>query len=559
MVRRRTVSWLSSCTSSCRAQLTLIRSRHYRNDLQPYICLSEKCFESRPTYSTSAMWFHHMTSKHSEYWAQTIHDMGTEAERDGSVCPLCLFSYTDDIKSGEEDDETDGDGDDDAKNLLSSQGKRRLRLSTVSGKRTKLSRNENTAGNIATTWSDGNPYRWASPLPDEHLLSLMAGLEGARYGEGGTASMTDTLSSSRQLSSSEDLDDETRLPDPGDTSPGRTRTPNSPPRLATQNRATSGPSITFDERERSAETQLNEELAIALSSLRNDTSQPDTVASAGIVETAQFFTSIPATESDFSWEFVPRPRVPPGTVDSALLRWPPSSSAPMPVDPTSPPDGSQPQTIQYPADPPEPPSTDEPDTQGGPLDRRDEVREGSTDARGNIEESAEQKDQAMKLEAPKSVRDLIAQDLLNSERKYVRDLESLNDLRILLHQNGVLPSETIHGIFSTLDQILEFQRRFLVRLETVLSMPPEFQRWGAPFVQYEISFEACYVPFILNQQQVGRPAGETLVKMQSTGNPIAANVLVLGEYLLKPLQRLMQYHLLLKVGRETVMIASELS
>ena len=48
--------------------------RHYMRDLQPYVCLSEDCRESRPSFASSFEWFNHMKSDHSDSWSLRIHN-----------------------------------------------------------------------------------------------------------------------------------------------------------------------------------------------------------------------------------------------------------------------------------------------------------------------------------------------------------------------------------------------------------------------------------------------------------------------------------------------------
>jgi tRNA A-37 threonylcarbamoyl transferase component Bud32 len=48
--------------------------RHYLRDLQPYMCLSEGCRESRPSFASSFEWFNHMESDHTDSWSSRIHN-----------------------------------------------------------------------------------------------------------------------------------------------------------------------------------------------------------------------------------------------------------------------------------------------------------------------------------------------------------------------------------------------------------------------------------------------------------------------------------------------------
>lgn len=144
-------------------------------------------------------------------------------------------------------------------------------------------------------------------------------------------------------------------------------------------------------------------------------------------------------------------------------------------------------------------------------------------------------------------RDHIIKEMVDTERKYVQDLENLYGLKKALEQRGVIPGDTVHSIFLNINAILDFQRRFLIRVETANSMPQEAQRWGAPFVMYEEGF-SIYQPFIANQRKAAQVASQVFDKIQLVQNPVAIDFNTLDGFLLKPMQRLVKYPLLLKVG-----------
>ncbi|KAI0479138.1 Pleckstrin homology domain-containing protein [Xylariaceae sp. FL0804] len=142
-------------------------------------------------------------------------------------------------------------------------------------------------------------------------------------------------------------------------------------------------------------------------------------------------------------------------------------------------------------------------------------------------------------------RDHIIQELVNTERKYVQDLENLHDLKRALEQRSLLPGETVHQIFLNIHAILDHQRRFLIRVETINSMPQHMQQWGAPFVASEDGFDV-YQPFIANQRKAAQIAQQVFDKIQLADHPVACDFNTLDGFLLKPMQRLVKYPLLLK-------------
>lgn len=148
--------------------------------------------------------------------------------------------------------------------------------------------------------------------------------------------------------------------------------------------------------------------------------------------------------------------------------------------------------------------------------------------------------------AQMTYRDHIVKELVDTERKYVQDLENLHDLKITLEQKGAIPGDIIHSIFLNINAILDFQRRFLIRVETTNSMPAATQKWGSPFVMYEDAFD-IYQPFIANQRKAALVVTQVFDKIQTVNHPVALDFGTLDAFLLKPMQRLAKYPLLLKV------------
>lgn len=145
-----------------------------------------------------------------------------------------------------------------------------------------------------------------------------------------------------------------------------------------------------------------------------------------------------------------------------------------------------------------------------------------------------------------SYRDHVVQELVNTERKYVQDLENLHDLKKQIEQNGVVPGDVVHEIFLNINAILDFQRRFLIKIETTNSQPQNQQQWGLPFVNYEESFN-IYKPFIANQRKAAAIAKRDFSKLTQANHAIVVDFNTLDGFLLKPMQRLVKYPLLLKV------------
>ncbi|KAI1811997.1 hypothetical protein GGS20DRAFT_578664 [Poronia punctata] len=142
-------------------------------------------------------------------------------------------------------------------------------------------------------------------------------------------------------------------------------------------------------------------------------------------------------------------------------------------------------------------------------------------------------------------RDYIIRELVDTERKYVQDLENLHDLKRTLLDKAIIPGDVAYKIFLNLHNILDFQRRFLIRVETTNSMPQSAQQWGAPFIINEEEFD-IYTPFIANQRKAAQTANQVFDKILAAEHPVACDFNTLDGFLLKPMQRLVKYPLLLK-------------
>ena len=145
-----------------------------------------------------------------------------------------------------------------------------------------------------------------------------------------------------------------------------------------------------------------------------------------------------------------------------------------------------------------------------------------------------------------SYRDHVVRELVDTERKYVQDLENLHELKKKIEQKGVIPGDVVHQIFLNINAILDFQRRFLIKIETTNSQPESMQQWGMPFTNYEEAF-GIYQPFIANQRKAAAIAMREFDKISLADHPVVVDFNTLDGFLLKPMQRLVKYPLLLKV------------
>ncbi|KAF7902305.1 hypothetical protein EAF00_002208 [Botryotinia globosa] len=155
-----------------------------------------------------------------------------------------------------------------------------------------------------------------------------------------------------------------------------------------------------------------------------------------------------------------------------------------------------------------------------------------------------------------SYRQHVVRELVDTERKYVQDLENLHELKKTIEQKGVIAGDVVHDIFLNINAILDFQRRFLIKIETTNSQPVDKQEWGLPFRNYEEAF-GIYQPFIANQRKAATIAKDNFDKITMADHPVVVDFNTLDGFLLKPMQRLVKYPLLLKDLRDKTNASDE--
>ncbi|KAL8725375.1 MAG: hypothetical protein Q9166_007391 [cf. Caloplaca sp. 2 TL-2023] len=144
----------------------------------------------------------------------------------------------------------------------------------------------------------------------------------------------------------------------------------------------------------------------------------------------------------------------------------------------------------------------------------------------------------------------VVKEIVESERTYVQHLELLQQAKNELEAGGTVPGDSIHDTFLNLNALLDFQRRFLIRIEQQNSLPESQQNWGQLFIQYKESFRV-YEPFIANQTRCNETVTREWDKISAS--PHSSNINDLFEsqacfhsFCVKPFQRLSKYPLLLK-------------
>ncbi|KAI1796472.1 hypothetical protein LXA43DRAFT_1157771 [Ganoderma leucocontextum] len=143
---------------------------------------------------------------------------------------------------------------------------------------------------------------------------------------------------------------------------------------------------------------------------------------------------------------------------------------------------------------------------------------------------------------PGGARVNIIKELVDTERKYVQDLEVMQ--KYCDEAVSCLDRDTLHLLFPGLNKLLNFQRKFLIKVESIAELPWHDQRWGLPFTENEEEF-AVYEPYCANYTMASE------IMLQEEHNLTALNHIInvkgeLPAFLIKPVQRICKYPLLLE-------------
>ncbi|SPO32383.1 related to CDC24 - GTP/GDP exchange factor for Cdc42p [Ustilago trichophora] len=155
------------------------------------------------------------------------------------------------------------------------------------------------------------------------------------------------------------------------------------------------------------------------------------------------------------------------------------------------------------------------------------------------------------LDHPSDDRAKVIRELLTTERKYVQDLEVLQNYARALAQYDILPPDTLHNLFGNLNKLVDVQRRFLICVEENVRRTPDEQHFGHVFMTMEEDF-AVYEPFCANYNialDLINQEAHNLVRLK--GMPSAQGCYLdpayeLPTFMIKPVQRICKYPLLLE-------------
>ncbi|ODQ63204.1 hypothetical protein NADFUDRAFT_84393 [Nadsonia fulvescens var. elongata DSM 6958] len=138
----------------------------------------------------------------------------------------------------------------------------------------------------------------------------------------------------------------------------------------------------------------------------------------------------------------------------------------------------------------------------------------------------------------------VVQEILQTERKYVQDLEVLMLYQEMLQNSDIVSHEIIRLLLPNLSALIDVQRRFLIGIEHFSRLNPADQRFGSLFIAMEPKFNV-YEPFALNQKSAVNLAIAEQHRLNPLGHIIEPSY-ELPCFLIKPIQRICKYPLLLK-------------
>lgn len=113
------------------------------------------------------------------------------------------------------------------------------------------------------------------------------------------------------------------------------------------------------------------------------------------------------------------------------------------------------------------------------------------DKRGKlIEVTPTQTDDAPILQSTNQSRVKITQELIESERKFIMDMELLQSFSNEIRQSNIFSHDTHHSIFTNLHALVDFQRRVQISLEEAFEVDQSggIGLWGKAFTDHVIRY-----------------------------------------------------------------------
>ncbi|XP_077094759.1 rho guanine nucleotide exchange factor TIAM2 isoform X1 [Siphateles boraxobius] len=158
----------------------------------------------------------------------------------------------------------------------------------------------------------------------------------------------------------------------------------------------------------------------------------------------------------------------------------------------------------------------------------------------------------------------VIQELVDTEKSYVKDLNCLFEIYLKpLQKETFLTQDEMESLFGSLPEMLDFQKVFLQTLEEKISSSPNFHTLETPvqfkkllfslggsFLYYAEHFK-LYSGFCANHIKVQKvleraKTDQCFKEFLNAKNPTKQHSTTLESYLIKPVQRVLKYPLLLR-------------
>ncbi|XP_009291564.1 rho guanine nucleotide exchange factor TIAM2 isoform X2 [Danio rerio] len=158
----------------------------------------------------------------------------------------------------------------------------------------------------------------------------------------------------------------------------------------------------------------------------------------------------------------------------------------------------------------------------------------------------------------------VIQELVDTEKSYVKDLNCLFEIYLKpLQKETFLTQDEMESLFGSLPEMLDFQKVFLQTLEEKISSSPNFNTFETPvqfkkllfslggsFLYYAEHFK-LYSGFCANHIKVQKvleraKTDRSFKEFLDARNPTKQHSTTLESYLIKPVQRVLKYPLLLR-------------
>jgi cell division control protein 24 len=158
--------------------------------------------------------------------------------------------------------------------------------------------------------------------------------------------------------------------------------------------------------------------------------------------------------------------------------------------------------------------------------------------------SSKSVDFRLSMESATNNAEKVIAELLETERKYVADLELLQDYKRTVVESQVVSEHISRQIFGNIDQLVDFQRKFLIGVEDACRSTNRAERIAQLFESNENYF-SVYAPYCANHRAAAEAALGAAPELAKLKNGIEPNY-DLPSFLIKPIQRICKYPLLLR-------------